>query len=387
MTAVLALACGVSVANIYYAQPLLEALAHTFSVSEASVTIVVTVCQIGYVIGIVFVMPLGDLVQIRWLTPLMLVIAAGALAAAGAAPSVLVFMIAYLIVGTFSTVAQILVPFAAHIAPEQSRGEVVGRVMSGLLLGILLARTVAAEVAAVFGWRAIFYISAVLMLALALILARYLPTREPDHHAGYGSLMRSVGHYAIKLGPLRRRAVCQSLMFLAFSAYWSTISYVLIDKHHFSQAGVGLFALVGATGATVAPIAGRLGDHGYNRWGSGLTLFTAIIATVIAGLGQASVILLGLGGVLLDVGVQGHQVLCQQEIYALAPEARARINTVYMATIFFGGALGSAFGGALHSSSGWTGVMVLAGLASLVSFLIWAGHTWMTRRHLVSVPA
>jgi predicted MFS family arabinose efflux permease len=387
LTGVLALACGLSVANIYYAQPVLEALAHTFGVSEGSVTIVVTLSQIGYAVGLIFVLPLGDLVQVRRLTPLMLLVAAVALAVAGAAPSVVVFMIAYLVVGTFSTVAQILVPFAAHLAPEESRGELVGRVMSGLLLGILLARTVSSEVAAVFGWRAIFYISAALMLGLALVLSRWLPAREPDHHAGYGSLMRSVGHYAVTLGALRRRAACQALMFMAFSAYWSTIAFVLISRHGFSQAGIGLFALVGATGAAIAPFAGKLGDHGYGRWASGCALLAATVSMIVAGLGQSSVILLGLGGVLLDVGVQGHQILSQQEIYALAPEARARINTVYMGSVFIGGAIGSAVAGALHSSSGFGGTMLFAAVASFAAFLIWAAHTWTTVRRPVPVPA
>jgi predicted MFS family arabinose efflux permease len=387
LTGVLAVACGLSVANIYYAQPVLEALAHSFGTSEGTVTVVVTLSQIGYAIGLVFVLPLGDLLQIRRLTPLMLTIAAVALLVTGASPDLAIFMIGYLVVGTFSTVAQILVPFAANLAPEATRGEIVGRVMGGLLLGILLARTISAEVAALLGWRAIFYISAGLMLALAVVLARYLPAREPDHHAGYGSLMKSVGHYAVTLGPLRRRAACQSLMFVAFSAYWSTVSYVLIDKHHFSQAGIGIFALVGATGAAIAPVAGWLSDRGFGRWGSGITLAAGTLAMVVAGLGQSSVILLGLGGVLLDIGVQGHQIFSQQEIYSLAPEARARINTVYMGTVFIGGAVGSALAGVLHSSSGFGGVMVFAACACFASFLIWAVNTVRVMRRRVAVPA
>ncbi len=387
LTAVLALACGLSVANIYYAQPVLAALARSFHVSEGSVTFVVTLSQVGYVLGLLFVLPLGDLIQVRRLTPAMLVVAGVALAVAGVAPSLVVFMISYLVIGIFSTVAQILVPFAAHLAPEESRGEIVGRVMSGLLLGILLARTVSSEVAALLGWRAIFYISAGLMLALALVLARYLPDRAPDHHAGYGSLMRSVGHYAVTLGPLRRRAVCQALVFVAFSAYWSTVSYVLIDKHHFSQAGIGLFALVGATGAAIAPGAGWLSDRGYGRWGSGLALAIGTVGMIIAGLGQSSIIWLGLGGVMLDIGVQGHQIFAQGEIYGLVPEARARINTVYMGTVFVGGAVGSALAGPLHTNDGWSGVMVFAACACFASFLIWAANTVMTVRRRVAVPA
>lgn len=388
LTGILALACGLAVANIYYAQPVLEALAHSFGVSEGAVTAVVTVTQVGYALGLVFVMPLGDLIQVRRLTPVMLLVTACGLALAGVSSGVAVFLVASLIVGMFSTVAQVLIPFTAHLAPEQSRGQVVGRVMSGLLLGILLARTLSSEAAAVLGWRAIFFISAALMLTLALVLWRLLPAREPDHRDGYVSLMRSVGTLAVQLGPLRRRAACQAMMFLAFSAYWSTVSYVLIDKHHFSQAAVGLFALVGATGALIAPGAGWLGDHGHSRWASGVALACAVISMVVAGLGQSSVILLGLGGVLLDIGVQGHQILSQQEIYTLAPEARARINTVYMGTVFVGGAIGSAVAGPLHASFGFGGVMVFAVAASLVAFLVWAGHAWLTasrRRAAVSV--
>ena len=386
LTGILALACGIAVANLYYAQPVLEALGRSFGVGEGSVTIVVTLSQVGYAIGLIFVLPLGDLLQVRRLTPVMLLIAAAALTVTATAPSLTVFMIAYLVVGIFSTVAQILVPFAAHLAPDASRGQVMGRVMSGLLLGILLARTVSAEAAALLGWRAIFFISAGLMLGLAVVLARFLPAREPDHQAGYGSLMRSVGRYAVELGPLRRRAACQGLLFAAFSAYWSTVAYVLIDAHHFSQADVGLFALVGATGAAIAPVAGRLADRGYNRWGSGVTLAAAVAAMLVAGFGASSVLLLGLAGVLLDIGVQGHQIFSQQEIYALAPEARARINTVYMGTVFGGGAAGSAIAGPLHASTGWSGVMVFAAATCAAALLIWAGQSVLALRRQ-PVPA
>lgn len=387
LTAILALACGLSVANLYYAQPILALLAHSFGVGEGTVTVVVTLTQVGYAAGLIFVLPLGDLLQVRRLTPVMLLAAAVALALCAVAPSLAIFLIASLLVGLFSTVAQILIPFAAHLAPEESRGQIVGRVMSGLLLGILLARTVSSEIAALLGWRAIFYISAALMLILAVILARFLPTREPDHHAGYGSLMRSVGRYAIELGPLRRRAACQAMMFMAFSAYWSTIAYVLIDRHHLSQADIGLFALVGATGATIAPFAGWLGDHGHGGWASGVTLAAATLAMVIAGIGESSLIALAVGGVLLDLGVQGHQILSQQEIYALAPEGRARINTVYMGTVFVGGAAGSALAGVLHASAGWGGVMTFAAGVSALGFLIWLTHTLLARRARVLVPA
>jgi predicted MFS family arabinose efflux permease len=386
LTTIIAVACGLSVANIYYAQPVLAELARSFGSGEGSVTIVVTVTQIGYAIGLIFIMPLGDLFQTRRLTPLMLLLCAAGLIGAGASSALVPFLIASVVIGTAATVAQILVPFSAHLAPEEARGAVVGRVMSGLLLGILMARTISSEAAAVLGWRAIFYISAGLMVLLALVLWRALPARDPDHDAGYGSLMRSVGQLAREHSRLRVRSVCQALVFVAFSAYWSTVAYELIDQHGFSQADVGLFALVGATGACIAPIAGRIADRGSGRIAGGMALFAGIVAMSIAGLGSSSVILLGLGGVLLDVAVTGHQIIAQREIYSLVPEARARINTVFMGLTFIGGAIGSVVAGALHASSGWGGVTVFAAAACAASFLVWAGAELMRVRGAAGIP-
>ena len=196
--------------------------------------------------------------------------------------------------------------------------------MSGLLLGILLARSAASLVAEFAGWRAIFFVSAGLMAVLGVVLWRMLPTRAPDHDEGYGALLASVGELVRHEPVLRRLALCQATMFGAFSAFWTAIAYELIDEHGFGQGAIAVFALVGAGGAVAAPLGGRLADRGHGWVGRGGVLVLASVAMVLAGLGAGSVVLLALAGVLLDFGVQCHQVMSQQVIYALRPQARAR---------------------------------------------------------------
>jgi predicted MFS family arabinose efflux permease len=371
LTIVLAVACGATVANLYYAQPLLDLISHDLHVGQGAATLVVTLTQVGYAIGLVFVLPLGDLVENRKLVTRVLFGTAIALVAAAASPVFVVFAAVSVLVGLTSVVAQILVPFAAHLAPEADRGKVVGKVMSGLLLGILLARSASSLVAGWLGWRAIYVVSAVLMLLLVVLLRRMLPDRKPDHTAGYGSLLASVGHLVRTEPILRARAACQGTMFAAFTAYWTAIAFELVDEHGLSQPQIALFALVGAGGAAAAPVGGWLSDRGHGRSGSGVMLGLASAAAVLAGLGHHSIVLLALGGVLLDLAVNSHQVMSQAEIYALQPSARARINTVYMGTVFISGALSSAATGVLHQAYGWTGVCWFAAALPLIGLLVW----------------
>jgi predicted MFS family arabinose efflux permease len=259
VTSVLAVACGLTVANLYYAQPLLDLIAADLRVGRDDAALVVTLTQLGYAAGLVLLLPLGDLLENRVLASRTLLGTAAALIAAALAPDFGVLLAAAVLIGTASVVAQVLIPFAAHLAPAEQRGRVVGRVMSGLLLGILLARTVASLVAAHAGWRTVYLISGVLMLGLAATLARLLPRRHPGTTTRYRHLMASVVRLARAEPALRRRAACQALLFGAFSAFWTSVAYQLIDAHHLGQTGIGGFALVGAAGAAAAPLAGRLG--------------------------------------------------------------------------------------------------------------------------------
>jgi predicted MFS family arabinose efflux permease len=386
LTWILAAACGLAVANLYYAQPLLDEIARAFSVGHGTAAVVVTVTQLGYAIGLVLLLPLGDLLENRALCSRLLVVTTAALVLAGAAPAFGLFLAASVLIGITSVVAQVLIPLAAHLAPPEARGQLVGRVMSGLLLGILLGRTVASLVAAAFGWRAIYFISAGLILIVALVLARTLPRQQITARPKYGALLRSIGALIREEPALRRRAVCQASNFGAFSAFWTVVTFELVGHHHLGQIGIAVFALVGAAGALAAPLAGRVADRGLGRPASGAALFLAsasmVLAALVGGPGTARLLALALSGVLLDLAVQGHQVLSQQEIYSLRADARARINTVFMGTIFTTGAMASAVTGALYEAHGWTAAMCFAAALPAIGFGVWTVATVRSRRRV-----
>jgi predicted MFS family arabinose efflux permease len=372
VTIVLAVACGLTVANLYYAQPLLGPIADTFGVSEGTSALVVTVTQLGYALGLALLLPLGDLLENRALASRLLLLTALALAGLAFAPGFGAFIALAALVGLTSVVAQILIPLAAHLAPAGQAGRFVGQVMSGLLLGILLARTVSSLVAAQFGWQTVYVASAVLMVAVSVALARTLPRRVPAEPTTYGTLLRSIVTIAREEPALRRRAVTQALMFGAFTSFWTAISFELSEHHGLSQAGIGLFALVGAAGALAAPIAGRLGDRGHGPIASGVALAVGAGALILAATTASSLVLLAVAAVALDLAVQGHQVLSLQEIYALRPAARARVNTVFMSTIFLSGAIASALSGVLYDAGGWSAVALFAAALPAAAFGLWA---------------
>ncbi len=368
----LAVACGLSVANLYYAQPLLEPIARSFGVSTGSASIVLVVTQLGYAAGMVLLAPLGDLLENRRLAVRVMLASAAALGLAAAAPSLPVFVLAAVVVGATSVVAQILVPVAAHLAPEEARGRVVGRVMTGLLLGILLARTVSSLITAALGWRAVYVLSAVLVLVMSGVLTRLLPRRQPVAGPRYPALLASMAGLVRTEPVLRRRALYQALMFAAFSVFWSTIASELVAAHGLSQTGIGLFALVGAAGAAAAPLAGRLGDRGHSRAGTGVAFGLAAGSLLLAALAPGNLVALAVAAVGLDCAVQTSLVLGQRAVYGLRPEARSRLNTIFITTFFVGGAVGSAVGGLLLDARGWQ-TSTLAGAAlPLVGLLVWA---------------
>jgi predicted MFS family arabinose efflux permease len=384
---VLAVASGMAVANIYYSQPLLGRISSDFGVSQGRAELVVTLTQLGYAVGLFLLVPLGDLLENRALASRTLLLTAAALLATGLSPDFGVFLATSVLVGMFSMVAQILIPYAAHLARPQERGKVVGTVTGGLLLGILLARTVSSLVAAAWGWRAIYLASAVLMVVLSVLLTRMLPKRPVSHTSTYPQLMLSTLRLVREEPALRRRATCQALMFGAFSCFWSSVAFELIQRHHLSQAWIGIFALVGAGGACAAPLAGRLGDRGHGHVGSGVAIALAVAAMVLAGLGAGNLVLLALAGILLDLAVQSHHVFSQREIYELRADARARINTVYMTAVFLGGAVATAISGIIYGSDGWIGVSLLGAGLALVALGVWVFAALRRLRTVETSPA
>jgi predicted MFS family arabinose efflux permease len=355
MVLLFAVACGLSAANLYYAQPVLDTIAKGFGTSSATAGLIVSFSQIGYAAGLALLVPVGDLVSRRRLIPLIMTVTAASLVVAAVSPDIGLLIGVALIVGAGSVAAQILVPMAASLASDERRGQVVGTVMSGLLLGILLARTISGIVAGVSSWRVVYVMAAVLTIAMAVVLGRNLPPEGDRPRISYGTLLSTTVKLLVTESLLRRRAVFGALGFAAFSVFWTTMAFILAGApYHYGDITIGLFGLVGAAGALCANFAGRWADQG-------LTKATTLAFAVCVGI------------LVLDVGVQGLQVTNQSMIYRLAPEARSRVTSAYMVCYFAGGAIGSALGGSLYGSHGWAGACVLGaviGIAATVAALI-----------------
>ncbi|WAP69404.1 MFS transporter [Jiella pelagia] len=318
-----------------------------------------TLSQIGYAIGLVFLVPLGDLLENR--TLILVTMAANVVSLAGLAlaPGLAALFAGMLVVGATSCAAQMLVPLAANLAPEEERGAVVGNVMSGLLGGILLARPISSFLADYVGWRGVFGLSAGLIAVLALASLALLPRRVPAGERGYWSLIGSLGKLFVREPVLRRRGLYHAAMFAAFSLFWTAAPIILLqDPFDFTPSGVALFALAGVLGVFAAPVSGRLADRGYSRIGTIAALSMVIAAFVVATYGT-SLAALVFAAVVVDLGVQANLVFGQREIYRLAPDIRNRLNAVYMTTFFLGGAVGSALASPVLQQFGWLGVCVL----------------------------
>ncbi|HTR17122.1 MAG TPA: MFS transporter, partial [Acetobacteraceae bacterium] len=280
-----------------------------------------------------------------------------ALVGAGLSTHALPFLIAALCIGLGSVAVQVLVPYAAHLAPPAARGRMVGNVMSGLMFGVMLARPAASFITDALSWHAVFRISAALMVGLALVLRVALPPRHPQSGLSYGALLASMAQLARHTPVLQRRALYHACLFGAFSLFWTTVPLELTRTFHLSQTGIALFALAGVAGAISAPIAGRVADRGWTRPATGLAMLTVAAAFLLTRLGQpgsiASLSLFVAAAILLDFGVVANLVLGQRAIFSLGEEYRNRLNGLYMATFFGGGALGSALGGWAFAQGGW----------------------------------
>ncbi|MEU6608531.1 MFS transporter [Streptomyces shenzhenensis] len=372
LVALLAVATGMTVANLYYAQPLLSELRDVFQVSESTAGLLITLTQIGYVIGMLFLVPLGDRLEKRNLVTVLLAVTTVALLAAGLATGFPMLLVASLVSGATSVVAQILVPFAASLAPDHARGRIVGRVMSGLLTGILLSRTLSSLVSDVAGWRVVYLGSAALMAVLAVALRVTLPQQAPTISAPYHHVLRSTAALVRTHPALLRRGLYQAAMFGSFSAFWTTVSYLLTGpRFHYSAVGIGIFALVGAAGAAIAPLAGRWADRGLVRPVTVGAFAVAAAAFAIAGFGQHSIVFIALAAVLVDMAVQTSLILGQHTVYQLDPHARARLNSAFIATFFLGGALGSQLGSVAYHAGGWGAVSALGAALPLLALLYW----------------
>ncbi len=267
-------------------------------------------------------------------------------------------LVASFFIGLGSVAAQVLVPFVSYLSSEDARGRVVGNVMSGLLLGIMLARPISSLVADIWGWNSIFALSATIIIVLSFVLSKVLPTRKPTEKTNYTALLSSMWQLLRTTPILRRRAIYHACVFGAFSLFWTTVPLLLSSPaFHFSQTVIALYALVGITGAIAAPIGGRLADLGWTRPATGIALTVVIISLILPLFIQSSspfgIAVLVIAAILLDMGVSANLVLSQRLIFSLSPEIRSRLNGLFMAIFFLGGAVGSFIGGWAYALGGW----------------------------------
>ena len=368
----LAVVCGAAVANIYYAQPLLPVIAQALGVSEGSAGLLVTASQIGYAVALALLVPLGDVLERRRLVSLLLGLTAIGLVGASLAPSLGVLLVAIAVVGVTSAVAQIVVPMAASLAGDEERGTVVGTVMSGLLIGILLARTVAGFLAELGGWRLVFVVAAVLMVLLAVLVRLFLPAVPPEERTPYPALLGSVLTLVRTDQLLRRRMVLGGVGMGCFTILWTAVSFLLAaPPYSYNSATIGLFGLAGLAGAGAAVFAGRFADRGHGRRVVTGGLVLLLLSWLLLGFGGVSLIALIIGIVALDLAQQTLQISHQSAIYARVPNARSRVTTAYVVSVFIGGGLASLATSVLYGSVGWVGVCVLGGAVTLLGLGVW----------------
>lgn len=380
-TLLFAVAGGAAVGNLYWAQPLLDEIASSLGTSAAVAGLLVTLTQVGYALGILLVVPLGDVLDRRRLIPGVLVASAVALLFAAVAPSFAVLLVALALVGLTTVAGQLLIPLAGDLADPATRGRVVGTIASGVLTGILVSRTVSGLVADAFGWRTIYVVAAVAALVFAVLLRRAIPELERRDRVRYPALIASVFRAVAAHRAVRVTLVISSAVFAVFTMFWTALTFLLsAEPFGYSTSAIGLVGLAGLAGAVAAQRVGRLHDRGVSVPVTGAAIALVLVSLVVAGLGSRSIVVVLVAVVLLDVGVQATNVLNQTRLFAIDPAARSRLNTAFVTGNFIGGAIGSALASVLWNAGGWTAVTV--GGAVLVGFAltVWVVHR---RRGLV----
>ncbi|MFJ6094780.1 MFS transporter [Williamsia muralis] len=380
-----AITCGVSVSSLYVLQPVLEEIRQDFDVSTSTAALVVTAAQLGYAAGLLFLVPLGDLLNRKLLAPSMMVASAVALLLSGLAPGFGTLFVASILAGVCAATAQIVLPWSSSLAVPSDRGRVVGMVMSGLLLGILLARVVSGLIAEFGGWRSVLFTGSALMVVLAVVVYVSVPSDAPRPRQPYGQLLISVARIVRAETMLRQRMLLGFLTMFGFSAMWTSIAFLLSGSRgeHFSysEAAIGLFGLAGVAGAAAAPLFGKLADRGYLRMATTAAWVVTIIGWLSLAWPGTPLAALVIGLVVFDFGVQASQLANQSAIYSLASEERSRVTTAYMVTYFAGAVAGSVSSGYAYGAGGWIAVC-LSGIgvavAGLLAWLVF--DRWNERR-------
>ncbi|MER6785114.1 MFS transporter [Streptomyces sp. NPDC000658] len=373
LTLLFAIAGGTAVANLYWAQPLLGFIADDLHASAASAGWLVTATQIGYAAGALLLVPLGDVLDRRGFIPGMMLCAAVALMACAVAPSLGGLLVATTLLGLTTVSGQLLTPLAGDLADDTRRGQVVGTVVSGLLIGILASRTVSGVIADAVGWRAVYIGAAVCSAVFALLLRRAIPPLAPKARLTYLRLLLSVWQVVRQERAVRWTLFLGAIAFGVFTLFWTALTFLLsAEPYSYPVSVIGLFGLVGLAGVLAARRAGRLHDRGRSLPATGWGWAAIVVSFVAAAFAGRSVAGIVGAVVLLDVAVQGVNILNQTRLFALAPQARSRLNTAFVTCNFLGGAVGSAAASVLWSAGGWTAVCLSGAGAGCVALLVWA---------------
>jgi predicted MFS family arabinose efflux permease len=373
LTLLFAVAGGAAVGNLYWSQPLLDFIARDLRTDTASAGWLVTATQLGYAIGVLLFVPLGDLLDRHVLVPIALLCSAAALGASALAPTFGVLLATLALVGLTTVSGQILAPLAGDLADDADRGRVVGTVVSGILIGILVSRTVSGLVAGVAGWRAIYVVAAVLAVVLAVLLLRAIPPMEPRTRLRYPALLASVFRIVRRERAVRWSLVLGGTSFGVFTLFWTSLTFLLsAPPFSFPVATIGLFGLVGLAGAISAQRAGRLQDRGLGLPTIGIAWAVVMLSFVLAGVGGTSVVGIVVAIVLLDVAIQGHNITVQTRMFSVDPSARSRINTAFVTNNFICGAIGSGLASFLWAHGGWAAVTAAGAVLSGFALTVWA---------------
>jgi predicted MFS family arabinose efflux permease len=376
MTLLFAVAGGTAVGNLYWAQPLLSIIADSFGISAGAAGLLVTLTQVGYALGVFFIVPLGDTVNRKRVIPALMVLSALALAASAAVPTFSLLLVTLSLVGVTTVAGQLLTPLAGDLATDEQRGQVLGTVASGLILGLLISRAISGIVADLLGWRAIYVAAAGLMLVVAILMARFLPSLTPPERVSYGTLLRAVLVTVARNRTVRATLLIGAATMCVFTMFWTGLTFLLsAAPYSYSGTQIGLVSLIGIAGAIAAMRVGRLFDRGLSLPAIGIGLLVVLAALIISGLGTTFIIVVLISVAIFSIGVQAVQVLVQTRMLSIDPAARSRLNTVFVVSNFIGGAIGSTFAALFWQLGGWPTVMIAA--AVVIGFPL---TIWLTQR-------
>lgn len=372
----MAFAIGVTIASNYYAQPLLHSITHDLNIAVEHAGSIIMAAQFSYAVGLLFITPLGDKFERKHLIIILMVLSTCGLIVSALSKNLWMLIIGTSMTGLFSTVAQVLIPFAATLSKPEHRGKIVGTLMSGMLLGILLGRTFAGAISTIANWHYVYWIATSIMGIVTLLLWISLPTYRNTININYFQLLWSIGSLYKQEPILRIRSLLAVISFALFSLLWTPLAFLLSnDPYHYSDFIIGLFGIAGAAGALGSPIVGKLSDKGKGWLATTIGLGLLLLSWLPLSLAQYSIIALILGVVILDFSVQVTHVSNMSAIYQIRPEARSRMNTGYMVCYFIGGMLGSVGSTYLFSHYGWIAIVVSGTILGLMGIICWLFYT------------